>query len=126
MCGIAGLLSAGGSQAQIEILIGRMQSVLRHRGSDDQGIYISSAQNAAIAHTRLSILDLSPDGHQPMSTADGHRPKRGFTFPFEQWMAGEWRDYFPDVDCNKNIPLKPWYRRWSLGILQHWWEGISA
>lgn len=54
------------------------------------------------------------------------RPKRGFTFPFEQWMAGEWRDYFPDVDYDKNIPLKPWSRRWSLGILQHWWEGISA
>jgi len=55
-----------------------------------------------------------------------NRPKRGFFFPFEQWMAGEWRDYFPDVDCDKNIPLKPWYRRWSLSILQHWWEQISA
>ena len=55
-----------------------------------------------------------------------NRPKRGFFFPFEKWMAGEWRDYFPDVDCDKNILLKPWYRRWSLSILQHWWEGISA
>lgn len=55
-----------------------------------------------------------------------NRPKRGFAFPFEQWMAGEWRDYFPAVDCDKNIPLKPWSRRWSLGILKHWWEGISA
>ncbi len=71
MCGIAGLLSSSGSQEQIEILIQRMQSVLRHRGPDDQGIYISSDQSAAIAHTRLSILDLSCSGHQPMSTADG-------------------------------------------------------
>lgn len=71
MCGIAGLLSPSGSQEQIEILIQRMQSVLRHRGPDDQGIYISSDQKAAITHTRLSILDLSPAGHQPMSTADG-------------------------------------------------------
>ena len=55
-----------------------------------------------------------------------NRPKRGFFFPFEQWMAGEWRDYFPDVDSDKNIPLKPWYRRWSLGVLQHWWEEVSA
>jgi asparagine synthase (glutamine-hydrolysing) len=55
-----------------------------------------------------------------------NRPKRGFFFPFEQWMAGEWRDYFADVDCDKNIPLKPWYRRWSLSILQHWWERIST
>ncbi len=55
-----------------------------------------------------------------------NRPKRGFFFPFEEWMAGEWRDYFPEVECDKNIPLKPWYRRWSLSILQHWWEEISA
>ncbi len=71
MCGVAGLLSSSGSQEQLEILIQRMQRALRHRGPDDQGIYISPGQNAAIAHTRLSILDLSPAGHQPMSTADG-------------------------------------------------------
>lgn len=55
-----------------------------------------------------------------------NRPKRGFSFPFEKWMAGEWHDYFPDIDGNKNIPLKPWYRRWSLSILQYWWQEISA
>ncbi len=55
-----------------------------------------------------------------------NRPKRGFLFPFEQWMAGEWRDYFPDIDCGKNLPLNTWYRRWSLSILQHWWEQISV
>ena len=71
MCGIAGLLSAGGSQEQIEMLIGRMQKVLRHRGQDDRGIYTSTDRQVALAHTRLSILDLSPAGHQPMSTADG-------------------------------------------------------
>ncbi len=71
MCGIAGLLSAGNSQEQLESLIQRMQSVLQHRGPDDQGIYISTDWQAAFAHTRLSILDLTPSGHQPMSTADG-------------------------------------------------------
>lgn len=71
MCGIAGLLTADGSQEQLETLIQRMQSKLRHRGPDDQGIYISTDRQAAIAHTRLSILDLSPAGHQPMSLADG-------------------------------------------------------
>src|SRR5919202_4950766 len=71
MCGIAGLLSPSGSKEKIENLIQRMQKVLRHRGPDDQGIYISTDRQAALAHTRLSILDLSPAGHQPMSTADG-------------------------------------------------------
>lgn len=54
-----------------------------------------------------------------------NRPKRGFFFPFEQWMAGEWRDYFSNVNTPKNIPLKHWYRRWSLAILKHWWERVS-
>jgi asparagine synthase (glutamine-hydrolysing) len=55
-----------------------------------------------------------------------NRPKRGFSFPFEQWMEGEWRNYFPDIDGDKNIPLKSWYRRWSLSVLQYWWERVAA
>ncbi|BAZ24825.1 asparagine synthase (glutamine-hydrolysing) [Kalymmatonema gypsitolerans NIES-4073] len=53
------------------------------------------------------------------------RPKRGFSFPFEQWMATEWRDYFNNVNVPNNISLKPWYRRWSLAILKYWWERVS-
>jgi len=55
-----------------------------------------------------------------------NRPKRGFLFPFEQWIAGEWRDYFPDIDGDKNIPLKTWYRRWSLALLQYWLKEVTA
>ncbi|NEP55103.1 MAG: asparagine synthase, partial [Moorea sp. SIO3C2] len=54
-----------------------------------------------------------------------NRPKQGFAFPFEKWMSGEWGEYFADVNSPKNIPLKPWYRRWSLAILKHWWERVS-
>ncbi|WP_017314708.1 asparagine synthase (glutamine-hydrolyzing) [Mastigocladopsis repens] len=54
-----------------------------------------------------------------------NRPKRGFSFPFEQWMSGEWRDYFNHVNVPNNISLKPWYRRWSLAILKYWWERVS-
>jgi asparagine synthase (glutamine-hydrolysing) len=71
MCGIAGILTNNGNQDHLEILTQRMQSALLHRGPDDQGIYISTDRQAAIAHTRLSILDLTPAGHQPMSLADG-------------------------------------------------------
>jgi len=44
---------------------------LIHRGPDDQGFYVNSSQSTILAHTRLSILDLSPTGHQPMATHDG-------------------------------------------------------
>ncbi|HEY9872811.1 MAG TPA: asparagine synthase (glutamine-hydrolyzing), partial [Candidatus Obscuribacterales bacterium] len=71
MCGIAGILTNNSYQDNLEKLVQRMQSALRHRGPDDKGIYISSDRQIALAHTRLSILDLSPAGHQPMSTSDG-------------------------------------------------------
>jgi asparagine synthase (glutamine-hydrolysing) len=71
MCGIAGILALDStldtSSKQLEL----MQNALQHRGPDDQGIYVSENQQAAFAHTRLSILDLSSAGHQPMSTTDG-------------------------------------------------------
>ena len=54
-----------------------------------------------------------------------NRPKKGFFFPYQQWLEGEWRDYFPEINLDKNIPLQPWYRRWSLAILQHWLEKVS-
>jgi asparagine synthase (glutamine-hydrolysing) len=69
MCGIAGILAAtpGSAPNRLEL----MQKALQHRGPDDQGIFISPDHQAALAHTRLSILDLSNAGHQPMSIADG-------------------------------------------------------
>ncbi|KAF3889668.1 MULTISPECIES: asparagine synthase (glutamine-hydrolyzing) [Nostocales] len=54
-----------------------------------------------------------------------NRPKRGFFFPYEQWMAGEWRDYFSNITASNDIPLKPWYRRWSLAVLKYWWEQVT-
>ncbi|MEP6782906.1 MAG: asparagine synthase (glutamine-hydrolyzing), partial [Acidobacteriota bacterium] len=49
----------------------RMQAALRHRGPDDEGIWWSPSGVAALAHTRLAVIDVGPGGHQPMSTADG-------------------------------------------------------
>ncbi|AFZ27939.1 asparagine synthase, glutamine-hydrolyzing [Cylindrospermum stagnale PCC 7417] len=71
MCGIAGILTKTKIKNNLEPLILRMQNALQHRGPDDQGIYISPNKQVAFAHTRLSIIDLSTAGHQPMSTSDG-------------------------------------------------------
>ena len=54
-----------------------------------------------------------------------NRPKQGFFFPYERWMQQEWQDLVQGVECPQRIPLSPWYRRWSLVILQHWWRQIS-
>ena len=55
-----------------------------------------------------------------------NHPKRGFSFPYEQWMQTEWQDFFSGINCPSHIPLKPWYRRWSLAILQHWLRQINS
>jgi asparagine synthase (glutamine-hydrolysing) len=71
MCGIVGILS---TEPLPDLAVGplpRVLAALRHRGPDDQGLFRSAGGHAALAHVRLSILDLSPVGHQPMSTPDG-------------------------------------------------------
>ncbi|MFM6345236.1 MAG: asparagine synthetase B family protein, partial [Dolichospermum sp.] len=47
-----------------------LQTALQHRGEDDQGVYLSPQRDIALIHTRLAILDLSQNGHQPMNIAD--------------------------------------------------------
>jgi asparagine synthase (glutamine-hydrolysing) len=71
MCGLAGIIKLNTNDGSLEAKIEKMQTALKHRGPDDAGTYISTDKQAALAHTRLSILDLSSAGHQPMSTSDG-------------------------------------------------------
>lgn len=68
MCGIAGVFHRD-RQARVDIdLVRNMTELLMHRGPDDGGVVRFGP--AAFGHRRLSILDLSPLGHQPMATAD--------------------------------------------------------
>jgi asparagine synthase (glutamine-hydrolysing) len=71
MCGIAGILSLKSDPDSLVKQVELMQTALQHRGPDDQGIFVSQNRQVALAHTRLSILDLTTSGHQPMSTIDG-------------------------------------------------------
>ena len=70
MCGIAG--QWGGRQADDPgSLARRMADALLHRGPDDGGVWEDSSASVALGHRRLSILDLSEAGHQPMLSAGG-------------------------------------------------------
>jgi asparagine synthase (glutamine-hydrolysing) len=68
MCGIAGLLSRRGVESS---LVRRMIAPIAHRGPDDQGVWADAEAGIGLGHRRLSIVDLSPLGHQPMESADG-------------------------------------------------------
>lgn len=72
MCGLTGFLFPGGthagdSQKELE----RMTSVLTHRGPDDSGHWSDPAAGIFLGHRRLAIIDLSAEGHQPMTSPSG-------------------------------------------------------
>jgi asparagine synthase (glutamine-hydrolysing) len=67
MCGLTGYWKATGHSTQeAEAIVGAMARQIIHRGPDDQGVWTDANVGIALAHRRLSILDLSPQGHQPM------------------------------------------------------------
>jgi asparagine synthase (glutamine-hydrolysing) len=70
MCGISGYLSSP-STSPSEIALSLAKAKLMHRGPDDSGLFEDRERGVGLVHTRLSILDLSPLGHQPMLSDDG-------------------------------------------------------
>jgi len=68
MCGIAGKLYFNQFKEVSNDEILRMTGVIAHRGPDDEGVFVSG--NVGLGHRRLSIIDLSPAGHQPMSDSE--------------------------------------------------------
>lgn len=73
MCGIAGILSFTESDNFVidAGVLDAMSNAIAHRGPDDSGVFVEAP--VALAHRRLSILDLSPRGHQPLFNESGTR-----------------------------------------------------
>ena len=104
MCGIAGFFDPGHDvdPARYEAIAGAMADRLAHRGPNDRDTWSDAAAGIALGFRRLSILDLSPAGRQPMRSADGnlvmvfngeiynHRALRA---GLEQEGAGPWRGH---------------------------------
>lgn len=73
MCGITGFMDFSRRSAPDEMhaVVGRMADTLQHRGPDDAGTWVDPTVGIALGHRRLAIVDLSPEGHQPMLSASG-------------------------------------------------------
>jgi asparagine synthase (glutamine-hydrolysing) len=72
MCGICGILNYANTRFEMtEALISEMRDTMVHRGPDDAGTYISPDKKLGLGHRRLSIIDLSAMGCQPMCNEDG-------------------------------------------------------
>ena len=70
MCAVAGIFNYGSSPTDDRAIACRMRDTMVHRGPDDAGLYQSADRRVVLAHRRLSIVDLSPAGHQPMANED--------------------------------------------------------
>ena len=71
MCGIAGIAGrVTTNEPDDRVRVRRMVGALAHRGPDDDGLFIAPKADVVFGHRRLSIIDTSPGGHQPMVHAD--------------------------------------------------------
>src|SRR6476661_6063469 len=70
MCGIVGVLNHSGTSTDDRDVACRMRDAIQHRGPDAFGLYQSPDRRVVLGHRRLSIVDLSDAGRQPMSNED--------------------------------------------------------
>ena len=101
MCGICGIVYADSERPVSRDVLMRMRDVMAHRGPDDQGIFLDG--NVGLGHRRLSILDLSERGHQPMGTPDGRLwiVYNGEIYNFKElryWLEGRGKQFRSDTD----------------------------
>ena len=71
MCGIAGFIASDAGAGAKERIARQMADAISRRGPDDQGVWVDEEAGVALAHRRLSIIDLTPAGHQPMLSDSG-------------------------------------------------------
>ena len=115
MCGITGIINTG----SLEILK-KMTDIIQYRGPDDSGIQWFNNSNSGFGHRRLSIIDLSPRGHQPMSNEKGDL---WITYNGEIYNYQEIRNdlvkhgYSFNSDSDTEVLLKA-YEKWGVNCLE--------
>lgn len=113
MCGITGLFGNNWNQSQLAAAVGSQ----RHRGPDAEGIWLSPSKCAALGHNRLSIIDLSEAGRQPMSNHDG-RLQIAFNGEIYNYLElrAELSEYPYRSHSDTEVILAA-YERWGEGCL---------
>ena len=113
MCGICGFISR--REISTKRLV-EMNNTMRHRGPDDSGVIImqNDAYSIGLAHRRLSILDLSEAGHQPMSSQDGLITVvfNGEIYNYNK-LKEELSDYNYKSTCDTEIIIAA-YLKWGI------------
>ena len=97
MCGIVGVVTGTNNQYQLNEIVNKMAKEITHRGPDYSGIYFDEDLSFCFAHQRLSILDLSKNGNQPMHS---YRDRYVISFNGEIY---NFRDLRKKLDIETNI-----------------------
>ncbi len=117
MCGIVGLFDCRGRRSFDEGQFARMNDSQTHRGPDDSGLHFEPG--LALGHRRLSILDLSPAGHQPMASDDGTVivVYNGEIYNFQELRAElEAEGHSFHSHCDTEVIVKGW-QVWGEGCV---------
>lgn len=107
LCGIAGELARDGDATR---RAEKMLKKLAHRGPDDEGLFADRDAGVLLGHRRLSILDLSAAGHQPMASASGR---------FRLILNGEIYNY---LELRRELPEVLWRSGSDTEVLLELWE----
>jgi len=115
MCGISGIVGQGWQRKQLE----EMVRVQHHRGPDDNGVYVNANATVGLGHNRLSIIDLSPAGHQPMFNHDSRLciAFNGEVYNYRE-LRSELKDYPFRSKTDTEVVLAA-YERWGDECVQH-------
>jgi len=117
MCGLNGVFSVNETSFQLKEKILLMNQAMAHRGPDDEGCW--SEGSVALGHRRLSIIDLSADGHQPMLSPDS---RYVLIFNGEIYNYRKLRQQFPDYPFRSHSDsevILAAYERWGKNCLTH-------
>lgn len=120
MCGIAGLVRHRQDAPPVTAReIRALRDAQRHRGPDDAGEWLSADGAVGFGHRRLSIIDLSPLGHQPMATPDGtlRIVFNGEIYNFRALRTELEAKGYAFVSTSDTEVLLHGFRAWGLGLL---------
>ena len=119
MCGIEGIIIYGEGPPVAPEALRAMGDAMQHRGPDDDGQWISPDGRAGLGHQRLSIVDLSPSGHQPMATRDGRYQIvfNGEIYNYRHLRKELEDEGFEFVSTSDTETLLHGYRHWGVGLL---------
>lgn len=116
MCGISGIYNHGNIQKAKDALA-QMNDAMKHRGPDDDGIYADEL--VGLGHRRLSIIDLSAAGHQPMRSADGNIEivYNGEIYNYREVKEIIGKDSFLTA-TDTEVIIRAW-QKWGTSCLEH-------